>query len=90
VWIAAAVTALLFTIGKFLIGLYIGKSGLTSVFGAAGSLVVRAGVGVLLRPDISDGRGIHLGLCAYNSDRAQSSRCPLNRRRSQPDYKKAA
>jgi membrane protein len=40
VWIGAAVTALLFTIGKFLIGLYIGKSGLTSVFGAAGSLVV--------------------------------------------------
>jgi membrane protein len=40
VWIGAAVTALLFTIGKFLIGLYIGKSGLTSGFGAAGSLVV--------------------------------------------------
>jgi membrane protein len=39
VWIGAAVTALLFTIGKFLIGLYIGKSGLTSGFGAAGSLV---------------------------------------------------
>jgi membrane protein len=40
VWIGAAVTASLFTIGKFLIGLYIGKSGVTSVFGAAGSLVV--------------------------------------------------
>ncbi|MDO8299915.1 YihY/virulence factor BrkB family protein [Lacisediminimonas sp.] len=40
VWIGAAVTALLFTAGKFLIGLYIGKSGVTSVFGAAGSLVV--------------------------------------------------
>ena len=40
VWIGAGVTALLFTIGKFLIGLYIGKSGLTSGFGAAGSLVV--------------------------------------------------
>jgi membrane protein len=40
VWIGAAVTALLFTIGKFLIGLYIGKSGMTSAFGAAGSLVV--------------------------------------------------
>jgi membrane protein len=40
VWIGAAVTALLFTIGKFLIGLYIGKSGVTSGFGAAGSLVV--------------------------------------------------
>jgi membrane protein len=40
VWIGAAVTSLLFTIGKFLIGLYLGKSSLTSVFGAAGSLVV--------------------------------------------------
>jgi membrane protein len=40
VWIGAVVTALLFTIGKFLIGLYIGKSGVTSGFGAAGSLVV--------------------------------------------------
>lgn len=40
VWIGALVTAVLFTIGKYLIGLYIGKSGMTSVFGAAGSLVV--------------------------------------------------
>lgn len=40
VWIGAAVTSLLFTIGKFLIGLYIGKSGISSAFGAAGSLVV--------------------------------------------------
>ena len=37
---APRVTALLFTIGKFLIGLYIGKSGVASGFGAAGSLVV--------------------------------------------------
>jgi membrane protein len=40
VLIGAVVTSLLFTIGKFLIGLYIGKSGVTSGFGAAGSLVV--------------------------------------------------
>jgi len=40
VWIGAIVTALLFTVGKFLIGLYIGKSGVASGFGAAGSLVV--------------------------------------------------
>ena len=40
VWIGAAVTSLLFTIGKFLIGLYIGKSGVASGFGAAASLVV--------------------------------------------------
>jgi membrane protein len=40
VWIGAAVTALLFTVGRFLIGLYIGKSGVASGFGAAGSLVI--------------------------------------------------
>jgi membrane protein len=40
VWTGAAVTALLFTAGKFLIGLYIGKSGVSSGFGAAGSVVV--------------------------------------------------
>ena len=40
VWLGAAVTALLFTIGRFLIGLYIGKSGIASGFGAAASLIV--------------------------------------------------
>jgi len=40
VWIGAAVTAFLFTIGKWLIGLYIGKSAVASGFGAAGSLAV--------------------------------------------------
>ncbi len=38
--IGAVVTALLFTIGKSLIGLYLGRSDITSGFGAAGSLVV--------------------------------------------------
>ena len=40
VWIGAAVTALLFNIGKFLIGLYLGRSSVTSTYGAAGSLVI--------------------------------------------------
>ena len=40
VWIGATVTALLFTIGKFLIGLYLGKVAVGSAYGAAGSLVV--------------------------------------------------
>ena len=40
VWFGAGVTALLFALGKFLIGLYIGKSSVASAFGAAGSLVV--------------------------------------------------
>ena len=40
VWLGAAVTALLFAIGKSLIGLYLGRSSFASGFGAAGSLVV--------------------------------------------------
>jgi membrane protein len=40
VWLGALVTGLLFELGKFLIGLYIGKQGLESSFGAAASLVV--------------------------------------------------
>jgi membrane protein len=40
VWIGAAFTSLLFNVGKFLIGLYLGNSGVASAYGAAGSLVV--------------------------------------------------
>jgi membrane protein len=40
VWVGAAVTAVLFTVGKFLISLYIGRSAVASSFGAAGSLAV--------------------------------------------------
>jgi membrane protein len=39
VWIGAAFTAGLFSLGKYLIGLYLGNSGVASSFGAAGSLV---------------------------------------------------
>ena len=40
VWLGAAITALLFSVGRFLIGLYIGKSGIASGFGAAGSIAI--------------------------------------------------
>ena len=40
VWSGAAVTAALFVVGKAAIGLYLGNSGVTSLYGAAGSLVV--------------------------------------------------
>jgi membrane protein len=40
VWLGALTTALLFTVGRFLIGLYIGKSGVASGFGAAGSIAI--------------------------------------------------
>jgi membrane protein len=40
VWLGGIATALLFTVGKELIGLYLGRTGTTSVYGAAGSLVI--------------------------------------------------
>lgn len=40
VWMGSAVTALLFTVGKSLIGLYLAKSSVASGFGAAGSFVI--------------------------------------------------
>jgi membrane protein len=40
VWTGAAVTAVLFTGGKYAIGIYLGRTATTSAFGAAGSLVV--------------------------------------------------
>ena len=39
VWIGAIITALLFTLGKFAIGLYLGRSNLASSFGAAASII---------------------------------------------------
>jgi membrane protein len=40
VWIGSAATSLLFTLGKTAIGLYLGKSGATSAYGAAGSVML--------------------------------------------------
>jgi membrane protein len=40
VWIGASVTALLFSGGKLLIGLYLGRSAVASTYGAAGALAV--------------------------------------------------
>jgi membrane protein len=40
VWIGAGVTALLFTVGKTVLGYYLGRASLTSAYGAAGSLLV--------------------------------------------------
>jgi membrane protein len=39
VWIGSAFTASLFSLGKYVIGLYLGNSGVTSSFGVAGSLI---------------------------------------------------
>jgi membrane protein len=40
VWVGAMATALLFSVGKYLIGLYIGSSNVASTYGAAGALVI--------------------------------------------------
>ena len=40
VWLGAAATAFLFTVGKYLIGLYLARSSTASLYGAAGSLVL--------------------------------------------------
>ena len=40
VWLGAAITAILFELGKSAIGLYIGKQGLESTYGAAASIIV--------------------------------------------------
>jgi membrane protein len=40
VWPGAMLTAFLFTVGKFLIGLYLGNSQIGSAYGAAGSLII--------------------------------------------------
>ena len=40
VWMGAFITTILFTIGKYLIGIYLGSSTINSAYGAAGSLVV--------------------------------------------------
>ena len=39
VWLGAMVTALLFTIGKAALGVYLGKASVTSPYGAAGSII---------------------------------------------------
>lgn len=39
VWVGAALTSVLFSVGKYLIGLYLGTAAVTSSFGAAGALV---------------------------------------------------
>ncbi len=40
VWMGATITALLFAIGKFALGLYLGRGSFGSTYGAAGSLVI--------------------------------------------------
>jgi membrane protein len=67
VWLGAAVTSLLFGIGKFLIGFYLGRSDPGSPFGAAASLAVilvwiyYAGVILLLGAEFTESWAEHRG-----------------------------
>jgi membrane protein len=40
VWLGAVIAALMFTLGKYLISLYIGSSNMASTYGAAGALII--------------------------------------------------
>lgn len=40
VWVGAAITSLLFVVGRLVIGLYLGRAGVGSAYGAAGSAIV--------------------------------------------------
>ena len=40
VWVGSAITALLFTLGKFLFGMYLARSTISSAYGAASSLAI--------------------------------------------------
>jgi len=88
VWIGAAANSLLFTVGKFLIGVYIGRSGIASGFGAAASLVVVL-VWVYYSAQIFCSARSSPGRTRTNSVLAESSRqktlppCFLQRRHSQ-------
>jgi membrane protein len=80
VWIGALVTAVLFELGKFLIGLYLGKSGVNESFAAAGSLVLLVAwvyyaaqiflLGAEFTKVYADAHGSHAGVKAQHATRA--------------------
>jgi hypothetical protein len=77
VWVGAAVTALLFIVGTFLIGLYLGTSAVGSAYGAAGLPRDHRGLGVLLGADSPLRGGVHQGVGRSGAARPwRSSRRP--------------
>jgi membrane protein len=85
VWAGAAVTAALFTFGKYLIGLYLGRAGVASPFGAAGSIVVLvvwiyySGLILFFGAELTqvttrrEGRGAATGIAEPTSERAAAA-----------------
>jgi membrane protein len=97
VWIGAALTSILFTIGKFLIGLYLGSSGATSVYGAAGSLITvllwvyYSSLIFLLGAEFTQGYASTYGSGIVPAANAESSPAASDRKRqSQPPQKRIA
>src|SRR5262245_29500872 len=63
--IGAVVTAILFTLGKYLIGLYLGPGGHQLRFRRSRLAGRRHGLGVLLDANLPARRGVHLALCTH-------------------------
>ncbi len=63
VWSGAVITTALFTLGKYLIGLYIGFSGVGDTYGAAGAVVIILTVGLLLHRHLDLRCALHA--CAH-------------------------
>jgi membrane protein len=97
VWIGAALTSILFTIGKFLIGLYLGSSGVTSAYGAAGSLITvllwvfYSSLIFLLGAEFTQGYASTYGSGVVPAEHAESSPSASDRKRqSQSPRKRSA
>jgi membrane protein len=97
VWIGGALTSILFTIGKFLIGLYLGSSGVTSAYGAAGSLITvllwvyYSSLIFLLGAEFTQGYASTYGSGVIPAGNAESSPAASEReRQSRPPQKRSA
>lgn len=96
VWVGAALTAILFTIGKFLIGLYLGTSGVTSTFGAAGSLITvllwvyYSSLIFFLGAEFTQVYATHYGSGVVPAKNAQSIASATEQRQTPPPEKRSA
>src|SRR5262245_33547346 len=97
VWIGAALTSILFTIGKYLIGLYLGTSSVASACGAAGSLITillwvfYSSLIFLCGAEFTQGYAGTFGSGVVPSPHAESSPAVSDRKsQSQPPEKRSA
>lgn len=78
VWVGAVLTAILFTLGKFLIGFIVGKSVSASSYGAAGSLIIVVAwiyYSALILYFGAEFTQVYA--CAYGSHTGQPQKCKL-------------